>query len=298
MAALDVPSVVPDVPRAVLDTNHDLLTADIRCLWALWFVESLGDPKQYLNNSASRPKIFEGVLKAVRCRFADRTREDQKEIASSVADIILGMVRGLQQTSDGRRSWPLPLRQKLLDRAKSPPRCWLCGGVFPKVAVDGFLNRSRNFELAPLLYVDILKPRGVRGVDLSIEVDHVLPFAQGGGEGDNLALACAWCNRAKSSFRWLYDPESGAFRGCAGVFKDVGLPKPFWTVRLMGAVRRCEHPGCEKSADNSEITVAPVRHDGVFNPLNLRVTCLEHDLYTNRHQSRQVAAQAWDIRLP
>jgi hypothetical protein len=35
----------------------------------------------------------------------------------------------------------------------------------------------------------------------------------------------------------------------------------------------------------------------VFNPLNLRVTCLEHNNYPFRLQPRQVAAQAWGITL-
>ena len=286
-----------DVPEAVLDTNRDLFVADIRWLWALWFVESLGNPRRYLTGPVSRPRIFADVLRAVRGRFVDRGTAEQEKIASSVADIVLGMVRGLQQTGGGRRSWPLPLKEELLDRAKDPPRCWLCGGVFPQTAVDRFMKGDRNIEVAPLAYVDILRPRGIRGADLAIQVDHVQAFAQGGGEDDNLALACAWCNGAKSWFRWLYDPDSRAFRGHAGVFKGVDLPKPFWTVRLMGAVRQCEHPGCAKSADNSEVTVVPVGDNGVFNPLNLRVTCLEHDRYPHRHQTREVAAQAWGIPL-
>ena len=286
-----------DVPGAVLDRGRELFAADIRLLWANWFVESLGDPKRYLTGPASRPRIFADVLAAVRDRFAGRAPADQEEIASSVADIVLGMVRGLQQTSGVRRVWPLPLKQELLDRAQDPPRCWLCGGAFPKAAVDRFISGNRNIELASLPYVDILRPRGIRGSDLAIQVDHVLAFAQGGTEGDNLALACAWCNSAKSWYRWLYDADSRAHRGHAGVFKGVDLPKPFWTVRLMGAVRQCEHPRCANSADNGEVTVAPIANEGVFNPLNLRVTCLTHDPYPRRRQPRQVAAQAWGIPL-
>ena len=125
-----------------------------------------------------------------------------------------------------------------------------------------------------------------------------MAFAQGGAEGDNLALACAWCNGAKSWYRWMYDAESRTFRGKAGVFKGVELPKPFWTVRLTGAVRKCEHPECANSADSGEVTIAPIGNNGVFNPLNLRVTCLEHDTYPHRHQPREVAAQAWGVKLP
>ena len=279
-----------DVPDAVLDSGRELFTADIRLLWAHWFVESLGDPKRYLSSPASRPHIFADVLAAVQDRFAGRTQSDQVKIASSVADITLRVVQGLQQTSAGRPRLPLTAKQELLDRAGNPPRCWLCGGAFPETAVDRFASGDQNLEIAPLPYVDILRPRGVRGADLAIQVDHVLAFAQGGGERDNLALACAWCNSAKSWYRWLYDADSRGFRGHAGVFEGVDLPKPFWTVRLMGAVRQCEHPGCTNSADNGEVTVSPIGNNGVFNPLNLRVTCLEHVTYRPRLQSRKVAA--------
>ena len=287
-----------DVPSAILDGGRELFAADIRLLWAHWFVESLGDPKRYLTGSANRPRVFADVLEAVRDRFAGRAPADQEEIASSVADVVLRKVRGLQQTSGGRRKWSLALKHELLDRAQDPPRCWLCGGAFPKAAVDRFISGSRNIEVAPLPYVDILKPRGIRGADLAIQVDHVLAFAQGGAEGDNLALACTWCNSAKSWYRWLYDADSRAFSGNAGVFKGLDLPKPFWTVRLMGAVRQCEHPGCANSADNEEVTVAPIGNDGVLNPLNLRVTCSTHDTYPRRWRLREVAAQAWGIVLP
>ena len=287
-----------EVPGAVLDGNRDLLVADIRLLWAHWFVESLGDPKRYLTGGANRPRIFADVLKAVRDRFASRGSDEQEEIASSVADIVLGMARGLEQTRGGRRRWPRPLKQELLDRAKDPPRCWLCGGVFPQAAVDRFESGRRDIEVKPLPYVDILKPRGVRNWELAIQVDHVYAFAQGGGEGDNLALACGWCNRWKSWYRWLYDADSShVMPGQAGPLKGMDLPKPFWTVRLMGAVRQCEHDGCDRSADNSEVTVAPIGK-GALNPLNLRVTCLDHDPYPQRFQPREAAAQAWGIEWP
>ena len=85
--------------------------------------------------------------------------------------------------------------------------------------------------------------------------------------------------------------------GHAVVFKGVDLPKPFWTVRLMGTVRRREHSDCGNSAGNSEVTVVPVGDESMFNPVNLRVTCLEHDCYPRRRQTREVAAQAWGISL-
>lgn len=286
-----------DVPGAVLDGNRELLAADMRFLWTHWFVESLGDPKRYLTGTVSRPRIFADVLEAVRDRFAGRGSDEQEEIASSVADIVLGMVRGLKQTSGGRRGLPLTLKQELVDRAKDPARCWLCGGVFPQAAVDRFMSGRRDIEVKPLHYVDILKPRGVRGWELAIQVDHVQAFAQGGGEGDNLALACGWCNSAKSWYRWLYDTDSRGKPGHADPFKGVDLPQPFWTVRLMGAVRQCEHEGCDRSADNCEVTVAPIGK-GALNPLNLRVTCSKHDRYPQRFRPREVAAQAWGIEQP
>ena len=54
-----------DVPSAILGSNCDLFLADIKLLWAHWFVESLGDPKRYLAYPPSRPRIFADVLKTV-----------------------------------------------------------------------------------------------------------------------------------------------------------------------------------------------------------------------------------------
>ena len=69
--------VVPlDVPGALLGGVRELFTADFKLLWAHWFVESLGDPKQYLTGPLSRLRIFADVLAAVRNRFADRTPRD------------------------------------------------------------------------------------------------------------------------------------------------------------------------------------------------------------------------------
>ena len=288
------------VPAGVLGGVRDLFLADIRLLWAQWFVESLGDPRRYAQVGANRPQIFADVRKAVSERFSSRTEEEQAQIASSVSDILLEIAMGLERTRRGRPKLPVEDKEELLDGAGSPPRCWLCGGVFAKSAVDSFLIGKRDGQIRPRPYVDILKPRGIRGRDLAIQVDHVLAFAQGGAEGGNLALACGWCNSAKSWYRWLYDADSQASRGRAGTFKGVELPKPFWTVRLLGAVRRCHEVGCTRSADNSEVTVAPLGGaEGVFNPLNLRVTCLKHDPYrSRRYQPRDEAARAWGVALP
>lgn len=285
-------------PLGILGELRQLLMADMKWIWANWFVESLSDPKRLMREGVNRPQVYAQVLDAVEMRFAGREAEDLRHIASNVSGIVLSMMKGLEKTQSGRRRWSKNEKEELLDRAGLHPRCWICGSEFSKLALQQFLTGNRDTPIPPLDYVDILRPRGIRGEDLAIHVDHVLAFAQGGGEVDNLALACGWCNMKKSSNRWLYDVNSQPFPGKLGKFKGVNLPQPFWTVRLMGVIRKCQHTGgCDLSADNSEITVAPMVETAVFNPLNLQVTCLEHDTYSARYQTRKEAVKAWGLTL-
>lgn len=286
-----------DVPDTVLDGERRLFMADIKLLWAHWFVESVADPKHYISSGPNRPRIFADVLHAVNRRFANRTTNEQLGIASSVAEIVLEMAHGLQRTKSGRTKLSKTLKHELIDRAPNKPRCWICGFRFSKLALDWFLHGKQLTKVAPSPFVDILKPRGIRSWESTIEIDHVQAFAHGGGETDNLALACGWCNKAKSWYRWLHDADSRGILGKAKPVNGVDLPKPFWTVRLMGAVRKCEHPGCGNSADNCELTVEPIVNGGVLNPLNLRVTCSEHDSFPDRLQPKETAAQAWGVKL-
>ena len=75
------------------------------------------------------------------------------------------------------------------------------------------------------------------------------------------------------------------------------LPRPFWTVRVLGTIRTCEEPkGCGRSARNAAITVAPICEDGALNPMNMRVTCYYHDSYNLRLQPFGKVQEVWKGR--
>lgn len=281
------------VPEGLLGRQRSLLRADINEQWARWFVESLADPRQYAGRGASYPQIFADVFHAVETRFNHFSRPQKKELAACASQILKRYVDRLQASS---RRYPVPFADKrlLLDLAGDPPRCWICGAWFFEEAVENFLYKERH-ELPLPQFVDILKPRGLSQRDVAIEIDHVVAHSHGGGEEGNLALSCGWCNRYKSAFSSIYDVEGRPRKAGPNSLGVESLPQPFWTVRLLAVVRRCEHPeGCEHSADTTNVTVVPINQDGATNPANLRVCCYEHDPYrSTRLQPRRVAYEIW-----
>ena len=281
------------VPDRLLGHQRPLLTADINQQWAQWFVESLADPRRYTLQPVTFPRIFEDVFKGLETRFSHLDRPERKELAATAARILLDFAQRLQASQD-RKRLSTRERRRLLDYAGTSPRCWICGSEFPEAAIDNFLYReSHTIPLPPL--VDILKPRGLFQRDLSVEVDHIIPHSQGGGDEDNLALACGWCNRHKSAHASIYDVEGRPKFAASNAFGASSLPQPFWTVRLLATVRICEHPlGCRASADREGVTVVPVHETGALNPVNLRVTCYKHDPYgASRFQAHRVAQAVW-----
>ena len=281
------------VPERLLGHQRFLVRADINEQWARWFVESLADPRRYALQRASYPRIFEDVFKSLETRFRHLNKPQRKELASVAARILLNIVHGVQ-ASQYRSRLSRQERWHLIDFAGTSPRCWICGSKFQKVAIENFLNRESNtLSLPP--FVDILKPRGLLQRDLSVEVDHIVPHSRGGGDEDNLALACGWCNRHKSAHTSIYDVACRPRLAGSNTFGATSLPQPFWTVRLLATIRACEHPdGCQRSADNARVTVVPDHEAGALNPVNLRVTCYEHDPYRkSRLQAHSVARRAW-----
>lgn len=131
--------------------------------------------------------------------------------------------------------------------------------------------------------------------DFAIEVDHVVPFSRGGEDKDNLELACGWCNRSKSANMSIYEVEGQPRSAGPNVLGFGSLPQPFWIVRLLALIRTCEHPdGCDRSVENAEMTVVPIRAGGALNPTNLRVTCYDHDpLGSNRLLPPSAVRKIW-----
>ena len=282
-------------PDNVLGRRQSLLRADINEQWARWFVESLADPRRYAATNSSYPHLFNEVFQVVDQRFTTFTRQEKQKLASTAARILQQGVTAFQ--SERRRQQISGAEKSLLiDLAGNPPRCWICGGQFTEEAIDNFIRRERREIPLPML-IDILKPRGLKQRDLSIEIDHVVPHAQGGTNEDNLKLACGWCNRHKSNFTSIYDVDGRPSLTGSNSLGIKSIPQPFWTVRLLAVGRCCEHQdGCGVSADYDAVTIAPIVNGGAMNPSNLRVTCYAHDpLREVRFQPKSIVMQIWGV---
>lgn len=278
------------IPDRFQGRNSQILRADIHRQWATWFTESILDP--HVLEDASYPYVFEVVYNAVGTLFPDCTLPERRDFAREIATHLSAIAVSNRQ----RRSYDRDTRSTLLAFAGNPPRCWICGASFLTAAITDFLDRTTTEHDLPN-FIDILKPRGLQSRDYAIEIDHVIPLARGGGEGDNLRLACGWCNRSKRDFLTVYDVA-----GAPHTIQPVrgtslrSLPRAFWVTRILATRGICEHElGCVNNALTSELTVCLRFKTGAANPVNLRVTCLEHDpLISEKLLPRHTARLIWD----
>lgn len=264
------------VPDAVLGVGRGLAKADIYSEWSVWFVESLANPARYASGRFKYAQLFSDVLESVRSAFPSFTEPDAKELASEVSRIIQRRLKTYEMRR--RRSFSRDEKLTLLGLSGDPPRCWITGMEFSDEAIDIFLNGS-SVKIPQPLYVDVLRPIGLKDQDFMIQVDHVSPFSTGGDEGENLKLATGWANRHKSAYMSLYEVAGAPLvPRYTHMEKHFSLPRPFWSVRVLATSRRCEHKGgCEKTVGTAELTVAPRRIEGMLNPLNLMACCPDHD---------------------
>jgi len=264
------------VPDSLMGEQRSLMRADINEQWARWFVESLVDPRKYALRDTSYPEFFADALRTIESRFKNLSKPQKKELASSVAQILQRLASHFRLLNK-RVILTRTEKRLLLDKSSDSPSCWICNNAFLSKAIDNFLFQERK-EIALPHFIDILKPRGLTQRDMAIEIDHVVPHVYGGGSGENLALACGWCNRHKSAFSSIYDVEGRPRKVGLNKFRINSLPQPFWTVRLLATTRKCQHlEGCDMPLTTTALTVAPITQTGALNPANLMITCYEHD---------------------
>jgi 5-methylcytosine-specific restriction endonuclease McrA len=253
------------------------MKGDAHRQWARWYTESLFDPRASSLAKADYATIFEHVFRAIEHVFGNQqTRPEMVEMATVAARAIDNTAR-IKRGQASRRPYSISDRQLLISLAGSPPRCWVCGYVFQEDIVDAFSCQGKcTPKIDP--FIDILRPRGLNDRDYAIEIDHVVPVSKGGSEADNLRLACGWCNNMKTSHSSIYDVEGQPRPAPPNAFGLTSLPQPFWVIRTLATTRACEHSGgCGCTTGNSSLTVAPIIAAGALNPVNLRVTCVEHD---------------------
>jgi hypothetical protein len=276
-----------EIPASIMSDRASLLRADAKILWTQWFLESICDPEVFVNSNRCYPHIFKTVSAQVSHLFPRTTVDQQMLLASQISNFIDQEV----ERRSGRNRPIITIAKKRTEWDLSGPeqRCWVCGYKFTDWAKRRFLEEEEvSFSLPK--FVDYIKPIGLLKRDISVELDHVIPFSRGGLEGENLRLACGWCNARKSSKISIYDVDSKPRKFLHPRFGRITVPNGFWIVRLLALRNKCEHPGgCNKTTDIEELTIAPSNLTGALNPTNLRVTCLEHDpLGSSRLVSRNI----------
>ncbi len=279
------------VPDFIMSGRGSILRADIHLLWTQWFIESICDPEKFADSTQGYAYIFVAVQKRVPIIFSGISEEERQTLTKYISRLI---DKEVQRRSQRKRIFISLEDKKLLWDIYGPePRCWICGYKFTKWAENKFLGYGNYTEPPLLQFIDYMTLHGLSQRDISVEVDHAIPFSKGGKEEDNLRLACGWCNSHKSDRISLYDV---AIKPRAVEHPKLGMqsvPHPFWIVRLLSVRRRCEYEdGCDKTVDKVQLTVVHKHPEGAMNPTNLRVICSEHDpIGSTRLVSRKVAEQ-------
>jgi hypothetical protein len=259
------------LPEGFLGIRSSILRADINLVWARWFAESICGPTCMQQATSGYAFLLREVRDQIDLRFNDYSHEERSGLSKVMARFVL---EEIEQQQNRRQTISRVERMNLLDSTGSQPRCWICGYAFDQLAIDYFLGGLKPELLRA--FVDFAKPR-LKPRDYLIEVDHKDPFSQGGGGEDNLALACGWCNKTKGARLSIYDVRANPLSFRHPRRGLMSVPQPFWVVRTLALRGQCEEQSCKRSISNTELTVQPRNPSGAMNPMNMMVTCLEHD---------------------
>lgn len=292
---LDLAQATP--PDVLLQSNDAMIRADAYAVWFRWFIEGLCTPLQYVEDeSKTIVDIYGDIYLHISGIYPKDPDDERQALSKNLAQRVFAEV--VRRRRLGRVGASFAKKRELIESV-AIPRCWVCGFRFSTEAIDRFLGRAKS-KLDLPEFVDILRPRGTNIRDIGIEVEHVVPVASGGGGDENLALSCGWCNKSKGAKTLLYDADAHAPRVSywLGTSQWHQLPHPFWTVRIMGTRRRCEHhSGCSATVASHELFLMPINSMGSPNPSNLRIVCEEHDPYRNdRFYARDKAKAIWSSR--
>lgn len=271
------------VPEQVFGEYPALLRGDIHRLWAEWFLGAFVDVNRFAVGEVSYANIYKSVREF--CLSALGTKPPVGHLAKVIARLADEEVTRLKRSAK-RKGLPIDDRQLMVDLADGRPRCWVCGYRFAEEAIENFLKGKFQHELPAPLLVDIFKPIGLTSRDMQIEVDHVFPFSRGGGDEENLRIACGWCNRHKSNYASLYD-TAGVDRVGKTKSGYYSLPQPLWVVRLLALSGASEYSG--KTARDCELTVTLRNPNGKATPPNLVVVSSEGEIPSEQLQNWESA---------
>jgi 5-methylcytosine-specific restriction endonuclease McrA len=285
-------------PEDLLRRHDKVMRADTYALWFRWFIEGFCNPLRYVQDETKTiVDVLADTLSRVNAFYASEPERERTSLAEVIATHVMREVT--RQRHIARINASTAQRRDLIESV-AIPRCWMCGYAFSAAAISRFLKAKPAISLKQPEFVDIFRPRGLYLRDVSIEVEHIVPVASGGGGSGNLALACGWCNKVKGARTGLYDASATAPRvGFAIGAQDWHeLPHPFWTVRLVATRRVCESvTACTADVTTAEMFIAPSDHRGSPNPSNLHVYCAAHDPYADvRYFGREAARKIWLAR--
>ncbi|WP_354670069.1 HNH endonuclease signature motif containing protein [Streptomyces sp. S.PNR 29] len=266
------------VPDVIAGNHGWLLRGDLSTVWGRWFIESLVDLAPFeLNPALTIGHLHVPILAHINAVSPQVPLDERREYARVLTRFAWQLVSA--RRSRKRSAISAAVREELWALGQPTPRCYLCGYEFSEEARDKFLGLSKSGPAVPLL-VDFTRPRGVRSAQLCIEVDHVVPVAEGGETGvGNLRLACGWCNSVKNRYTNIYD----VIPWSVGIFEHPALgpvtqPQPLWILRTVATRRRCEAAeGCTVRIEDAELFAGPRNQGGALTPVNVAVYCEQHD---------------------
>jgi hypothetical protein len=284
-------------PDDFIRRHGSVLRADTHALWLRWFVQGLCNPLRYVEDEKKTVvDVYNDTFSRVNQLYPNEIDAEKKDLAKGIAEHVIAEVERLRKLK--RTNASTSKKRELVDASDGKPRCWMCGYLFSPEAINKFLKPGESALKLPEL-VDIFRPRGLYLRDVSIEIEHIVPVAAGGGGMENLALACGWCNKSKGEKTSVYDADSRPPRATysLGSNKWYELPHPFWTVRLLAMRQVCEHTNCSANIRNAELFIAPSDSRGSLNPTNLHVYCAQHDPFSAyRFYGREKVRTIWASR--
>ncbi|MEG8181218.1 HNH endonuclease [Nocardia terpenica] len=271
------------IPDGILGDHGWLLRGDAAATWSQWFVESIVDLAPYVvDTTRNIGHLHQAVLNHFAQIAPNSPKDERQEHAKPLTRFAWQIV--LSRRSRAREPISEALREALWSDSQPDPRCYLCGYQFTNQARDRFIGLVSGAPTLPK-FVDFTRPRGLRISHLQIEVDHVIPVADGGRTGiENLRLACGWCNSTKNRYSNIYDSA----RWSSGTFPHpllgaVTIPQPLWVLRTVATRKRCEFSdGCPARIDNNELFGGPRHESGALSPSNIAAYCSEHDPWKDK----------------
>jgi hypothetical protein len=265
-------------PDVVLGARKTALRADIKSLWARWFVEGLYDPHKPKGHNFT--EIYSKVKRSINDFNAINT-ENNISIAKELTRVIYAEIS--QKQDANRIQFSQKQKETLLVLAGKEARCSICGYNFSSYAIDSFLNKDLYNELGRPLFIDYMTGHGAKKKDLLIEIDHIVPISHGGANDlDNLQLLCGWCNRHKSNYNNFYESNFSPKSIRHPKLGKLSIPRPLWIIRALATKQKCEHPGCSATNKDSRLYVMPKHVHGAPNPISIKIVCSEHDSLEER----------------